>query len=67
MGWRPPNRKECQYYEADRISDELEETYEKLRMERESLEKTYDVHLKLLKEVIYETGLQSMVTYYMKQ
>ena len=30
-------------------------------MERDNLSKTYDVHLKLLKEVIYETGLQSMV------
>ena len=56
----PYIEKERHYYEADRISDELEETYEKLRMERDSLSKTYDVHLKLLKEVIYETGLQSM-------
>ncbi len=56
----PQIEKERHYYEADRISDELEETYEKLRMERDSLSKTYDVHLKLLKEVIYETGLQSM-------
>ena len=30
-------------------------------MERDNLSKTYDVHLKLLKEVIYEKGLQSMV------
>jgi sugar diacid utilization regulator len=47
-------------YEADRISDELEETYEKLRVERDSLSKTYNIHLKLFKEVIYETGLQSL-------
>ncbi len=52
--------KESHFYEADRINDELEETYDKLRVERDSLSKTYDVHLKLFKEVIYETGLQSM-------
>ena len=52
--------KEIYFYEADRMYDELEETYDKLRVERDSLSKTYDVHLKLFKEVIYETGLQSM-------
>jgi sugar diacid utilization regulator len=51
---------ERQYYEADRINDELEETYEKLRLERDGLSKTYNIHLKLFKEVIYETGLQSL-------
>ena len=53
-------KKRCHYYEADRMYDELEETYDKLRVERDSLSKTYDVHLKLFKEIIYETGLQSM-------
>ncbi len=52
--------KERHYYKSDRINDELIETYEKLRLERDSLSKTYDVHLKLFKEVIYETGLQSV-------
>jgi sugar diacid utilization regulator len=56
----PYVEQERQYYEADRISDELEETYEKLRLERDSLSKTYNIHLKLFKEVIYETGLQSL-------
>jgi PucR family transcriptional regulator, purine catabolism regulatory protein len=51
---------ERQYYKADHISDELEETYEKLRLERDGLSKTYNIHLKLFKEVIYETGLQSL-------
>ena len=59
-GGDPYIEKERRYYEADRINDELNETYEKLRLERDSLSKTYDVHLKLLKEVIYETGLQSV-------
>ena len=52
--------KEIYFYEADRMYDELEETYDKLRMERDSLSRTYDVHLKLFKEIVYETGLQSM-------
>ena len=52
--------KEIYFYEADRMYDELEETYDKLRVERDSLSRTYDVHLKLFKEVVYETGLQSM-------
>jgi sugar diacid utilization regulator len=56
----PYFEQERQYYKADRISDELEETYEKLRLERDGLSKTYNIHLKLFKEVIYETGLQSL-------
>ena len=52
--------KEIYFYEADRMYDELEETYDKLRVERDSLSRTYDVHLKLFKEIVYETGLQSM-------
>ena len=32
----PDIEKECHYYEADRMYDELEETYDKLRMERDS-------------------------------
>ena len=54
----PEIEKESHLYQADRISDELEETYEKLRFERDSLSKTYDVHHQLFKEVISETGLQ---------
>lgn len=56
----PQIEQERAYYEADRIHDELEDTYEKLRIERDSLSKTYDVHLKLFKEIIYEKGLHSM-------
>lgn len=56
----PYIEQERRYYEEDRINDELEETYEKLRIERDSLSKTYDVHLKLFKKVIYETSLQSL-------
>ena len=57
----PEIEQESYLYEADRISDELEETYEKLRVERDSLSKTYDVHLQLFNEVIFETGLQPIV------
>ena len=47
-------------YEADRIIDELDETYEKLRIERDNLSKTYHVHHKLFKEVLREKGMKSI-------
>ena len=52
--------KELMYYEAQHISDELNETYEKLRIERDRLSKTHQIHRKLVKEVLNETGLQSI-------
>lgn len=54
----PEVEKERQFYEADRISAELEETYEKLRIERDNLSKTYEVHQNLFKEVIFGIGIQ---------
>lgn len=51
---------EKKYYEADKIGAELEETYEKLRIERDNLSKAYLIHQKLFKQVLYETGLQSI-------
>ena len=59
----PDIEKELTFYEEDRINHELEETYEKLKIERDNLSKTHDVHLKLFKEVIYETGLQPIAQY----
>ncbi|MBB6445256.1 XylR N-terminal domain-containing protein [Bacillus benzoevorans] len=58
-GMDPQIQKERQLYEADRIGAELEETYEKLRLERDNLSKTYQIHQKLFKQVLHETGLQS--------
>jgi len=55
----PQIKKERQLYETDRLADELEETYEKLRVERDNLSKTYQIHQKLFKQVLHETGLQS--------
>lgn len=52
--------KELTYYEAQHIGDELNETYEKLRIERDSLSKTHQIHRKLVKEVLNETGLKSI-------
>ncbi|WP_394236386.1 XylR N-terminal domain-containing protein [Niallia oryzisoli] len=57
----PEAENELRFYEADHINAELEETYEKLRLERDSLSKTYDVHQKLFKEIIFETGVQPIV------
>lgn len=54
----PEVENERHFYKADHINAELEETYEKLRLERDSLSKTYDVHQKLFKEIIFETGVQ---------
>jgi sugar diacid utilization regulator len=58
-GMDPQIQKERQLYEADRLGAELEETYEKLRQERDNLSKTYQIHQKLFKQVLHETGLQS--------
>ncbi|WP_071394117.1 XylR N-terminal domain-containing protein [Bacillus tuaregi] len=57
----PEVEKERLFFERDRISAELEETYEKLRLERDNLSKTYDVHQKLFKEIVFETGVQPIV------
>jgi len=57
----PEVENERHFYEADHIHTELEETYEKLRLERDSLSKTYDVHQKLFKEIVFETGVQPIV------
>jgi PucR family transcriptional regulator, purine catabolism regulatory protein len=51
---------EISFYETDRIVEELDETYEKLRIERDNLSKTYDVHRKLVKEVLREKGMKSI-------
>jgi PucR family transcriptional regulator, purine catabolism regulatory protein len=53
-------KNEISFYEADRIIDELDETYEKLRIERDNLSKTYHVHHKLVKEVLREKGMKSI-------
>ncbi|MCQ6280815.1 XylR N-terminal domain-containing protein [Bacillus sp. EB600] len=53
-------KSEISFYEADRIIDELDETYEKLRIERDNLSKTYHVHHKLFKEVLREKGMKSI-------
>lgn len=55
----PQILKERQLYEAEHLGAELEETYEKLRAERDNLSKTYLIHQKLFKQLLHETGLQS--------
>lgn len=51
---------EISFYQSDRIAEELDETYEKLRIERDNLSKTYDVHHQLFKEVLREKGMKSI-------
>lgn len=51
---------EFSFYESDPIAEELDETYEKLRIERDNLSKTYHVHHKLVKEVLRENGMKSI-------
>lgn len=58
-GKDPQIDKERQLYEVDRLGEELEVTYEMLRIERDNLSKTYQIHQKLFKQVLHETGLQS--------
>jgi sugar diacid utilization regulator len=51
---------ENKFYENDSIVQELSETYEKLRVERDNLSRTYHVHHKLVKEVLRENGMKSI-------
>lgn len=53
---------EQQLYLSENIGNELEDTYKKLLKERDNLSKTYQVHGILVKELLYETGLNSITS-----
>jgi len=58
--WGKEIGEELKYYEENNIIDELDETYKKLKFERDNLNKAYHVHQKLMKEVLRERGLTSI-------
>ncbi|MGG1599636.1 XylR N-terminal domain-containing protein [Paenibacillus naphthalenovorans] len=48
------------YYEPDSLINELDRMFEKLRIERDNLNRTYQVHEKLMNEVLREKDLSSI-------
>ncbi|MCM3725016.1 XylR N-terminal domain-containing protein [Neobacillus cucumis] len=55
--WNGVIDQELKYYEENSIIDELNETFRKLKIERDNLSKAYDVHQKLAEELLKENDL----------
>ena len=55
--WNGAIEQELKYYEEESIIDELNETFRKLKIERDNLSKAYDVHQKLVEELLKENDL----------
>ena len=51
---------ELKYYQSNSLINELDQTYEKLKLERDNLNKAYHFHELLMKEVLQESGLTSI-------
>ena len=58
--WNGEVNDELKYYQADNIIGELDQTFEKLKIERDNLSKAYEVHQKLMEEVLKEHDLSSL-------
>ncbi|WP_047151919.1 V4R domain-containing protein [Aneurinibacillus tyrosinisolvens] len=58
--WQEDISEELKYYEVNNIIDELDQTYKKLKVERDNLNKAYGVHQKLMKEILREHDLTSI-------
>ncbi|MCQ6282380.1 XylR N-terminal domain-containing protein [Bacillus sp. EB600] len=58
--WNEAIEQELKYYEEDSIIDELNETFRKLKIERDNLSKAYDVHQKLVEELLKESDLSGV-------
>lgn len=58
--WNGEVDKELKYYEEDSIIDELNETFKKLKIERDNLSKASDVHQKLVKILLGQNDLSSV-------
>ena len=55
--WNGSIEQELKYYEEESLIDELNETFRKLKIERDNLSKAYDVHQKLVEELLKENDL----------
>lgn len=58
--WNGMVDSQLKYYESESIIDELDEAFRILKQERDNLSKAYDVHQKLMKEVLQERDLTSI-------
>lgn len=58
--WDAEIQKELKYYEVNYIIDELDQTYQQLKFERDNLSKAYHVHQKLMTEILRENELKSI-------
>jgi PucR family transcriptional regulator, purine catabolism regulatory protein len=58
--WNGEIDDELKYYKADNIIGELDETFKKLKIERDNLSKAYEVQQKLMEEVLKENDLSSI-------
>jgi purine catabolism regulator len=58
--WNGEVDNELKYYKADNIIGELDQTFEKLKIERDNFSKAYEVHQKLMEEVLKEHDLYSI-------
>ena len=55
--WNGDIELDLKYYEEESMIDELNETFRKLKVERDNLSKAYDVHQKLVEELLKENDL----------
>jgi PucR family transcriptional regulator, purine catabolism regulatory protein len=55
--WNGAIELDLKYYEEESMIDELNETFRKLKVERDNLSKAYDVHQKLVEELLKENDL----------
>jgi PucR family transcriptional regulator, purine catabolism regulatory protein len=59
--WGGAVDEELTYYQSNSLIHELDQTYEKLKIERDNLNKAYHIHERLMNEVLQENGLSSIV------
>ncbi|HZG70395.1 MAG TPA: XylR N-terminal domain-containing protein [Chondromyces sp.] len=58
--WGEEIEKDLKYYQTDSIINQLDSTFEKLKIERDNLSKAFEAHQKLMEEVLKETNLSSI-------
>ena len=59
--WDEEIESELKFYELNSLIHELDQTYEQLRHERDNLNMSYEVHEKLMQEVLRDNRLSSQV------
>ncbi|KIL45119.1 XylR N-terminal domain-containing protein [Jeotgalibacillus soli] len=59
--WNGEVDNEITYYQSNSLINELDQAYEKLKVERDNLNKAYHIHERLMNEALKENGLSSIV------